>query len=48
MKPKTLHTQGNQIVSVVGTLFNQIIIYHEGEISAPDPEDLSPCYGPVK
>jgi hypothetical protein len=48
MKPKTLHAKGNQIVTVAGKLFGQLIIYHEGEISAPDPDELSPCYGPVK
>ena len=48
MKPKTLHNGAKQIVTVAGKLFSQIIIYHEGEISAPDPDELSPCYGPVK
>jgi len=48
MKPKTLHNGAKQIVTIAGTLFSQIIIYHEGEISAPEPKELSPCYGPVK
>jgi hypothetical protein len=48
MKPVTMHNEAKQVVVKAGTFFGHILILHEGEISSPEPKELSPAYGPVK